>query len=43
MSGTKARKYAQLQDRERFQQAVMYGNVTEADADLLFDLLTMML
>ena len=40
MSGTKARKYAKLQDRERFQQAVTYGNVTEADADLLFDLLT---
>jgi nicotinic acid mononucleotide adenylyltransferase len=43
MSGTKARKYAKLQDRERFQQAVTYGNVTEADADLLFDILTTMM
>lgn len=43
MSGTKARKYAQLQDRERFQQAVMYGNVTEEDADELFDILIQLL
>jgi len=43
MSGTKARKYAQLQDRERFRDAVTYGNVTEQDADLLFDILTPLL
>lgn len=43
MSGTKARKYVKLQDRERFHMAVTYGNVTESDADLLFDTLTQMM